>query len=399
MTENKPNPSVGRKRGRPRTVTDEHEVPERRRKQLRLAQQAYRKRKETTIDNLQNRVLELEQGIESLGQSFLSFSSLLLEEQLLSQYPQIASALQSITQQCVSLAKAGSDEPDESAVARMADAKDVPVKTATTPDDDPRQLSILDIPTSDSSTGVEEIMRSATKIWPGPPTPPYQDQSVLPFGIVMSPADPFYSPPLSITPSSDGPGTNAIILDHQWTIAQRLVRTCCHQGYRLLIDQPNHPRVPEVFGSVLSVPERNRLLSGFYAVTQDKTGTMTDVKANVLSFLKASMDNFPEDQMQLSSRVWQIALESQTGAWMDAEGVQKLLRERRYLTDDFTGASGRLGYTVSPSLDEAAFIRALALDPICVGYGPVFRRQSVEKALRVATVNVTWGFDEICDIR
>ncbi|KAJ5316657.1 hypothetical protein N7508_001165 [Penicillium antarcticum] len=398
MAEDRPKPSVGRKRGRPRTVTDDQEVPERRRKQLRLAQQAYRKRKETTIDNLQNRVQELESGIESLGKSFLSFSSLLLEAQLLSQYPQIASALQNITQQCVSLAKTGSDEFDEGALIRPTKAKDVPVKTATTPDSATRHVSILNMRTSDTSTDVEEIIRSAAKGWPGPPTPPYQDQSILPFGVVMSPTDPFYTPPLSNSPLTDDLNTNTTILDHQWNIAQRLVRTCSHKGYRLLIDQPNHTKIPEIFGSMLSVPERNRLISGFYAVTQDKTGAMTDVKANVLSFLRASMDNFSEDQMQLSSRVWQIALESQSDSWMDANGVQKYLRERRYITDDFTGSSGRLGYTVSPSFDVAAFIRLLSGEPICVGYGPAFRRQSVEKALRMATLNVSWEFDNICDI-
>ncbi|KAJ5991366.1 hypothetical protein N7499_012026 [Penicillium canescens] len=400
VMEDKPKPSVGRKRGRPRTVTDDQEVPERRRKQLRLAQQAYRKRKENTIGALQNRVHELENGIESLGQSFLSFSSILLEEQLLSQYPQIAVALQDITRQCVSLAKTGSDEWVEGALVRPTIAKDAPVKTATTPDNDTRQVSIFDIPTSDTSTDVEDIIRSAAKSWPGPPTPPYQDQAVLPFGIVMPPpTDLFsYTPPLSSSSLTDETDSNTILLDHHWTIAQRLVRTCCHMGYRLLVDQPNHDRIPEIFGSALSTVERNRLISGFYAVTQDKTGAVTDVKANVLSFLRASMENFSEGQLQLSSRVRQIALESASDSWMDANGVQKYLREKRYIVDDFSGSSGRLGYSVSSSLDLPAFIKALSGDSVCVGYGPTFRRQSVEKALHTATLNVSWGFDNICDI-
>jgi hypothetical protein len=69
------------------------------------------------------------------------------------------------------------------------------------------------------------------------------------------------------------------------------------------------------------------------------------------------MDNFSEEQLQLSSRVWQVALESSSDAWMDANGVQKYLRERRYITDDFSGSSGRLGYTVSPSFDVPVFIK------------------------------------------
>lgn len=254
----------------------------------------------------------------------------------------------------------------EDALVRPTKAKD-PVKTATTPDSDTRQVSILDMPTSDTSTDVEDIIRSATKGWPGPPTPPYQDQAVLPFGIVMSPpGDLFsYTPPLSSSSSTDEISPNAIILDNHWNIAQRLVQTCCHIGYRLLIEQPNHDRIPEIFGSALSTAERNRLISGFYAVTQDKTGAMTDVKANVLSFLRASIDNFSEDQLQLSSRVWQIALESASGVWMDANGVQKYLREKRYIVDDFSGSSGRLGYSVSPSLDLPTFIKGEFADTNC----------------------------------
>lgn len=237
-------------------------------------------------------------------------------------------------------------------------AKDVPVKTATSPDDNTSHVSILDVPTSDTSADVEELIRSAGKSWPGPPTPPYHDQSLLPFGIVVSPhTDPFYTPPLSSSSLTDELNSETMIPDNQWTIAQRLVRTCCHNGYRLLVDHPSHPRIPEVFGSMLSTPERNRLISGFYSTTQDKTGALTDVKANVLSFLRASMDNFSEEQLQLSSRVWQVALESSSDAWMDANGVQKYLRERRYITDDFSGSSGRLGYTVSPSFDVPVFIK------------------------------------------
>jgi hypothetical protein len=269
----------------------------------------------------------------------------------------------------VSLAKSGSDELVEGALVRPTIAKDAPVKTSTTPDNDTRQVSLFDIPTSDTSTDVEDIIRSAVKSWPGPPTPPYQyqDQAVLPFGIVMSPStDPFsYTPSLSSSSSTDETNPNAILLDHHWTIAQRLVRTCCHTGYRLLVDQPNHDRIPEIFGSALSTAERNRLISGFYAVTQDKTGAVTDVKANVLSLLRASIENFSEGQLQLSSRVLQIALESASGSWMDANGVQKYLREKRYIVDDFSGSSGRLGYSVSPSLDLPAFIKGEFADTNC----------------------------------
>jgi hypothetical protein len=329
---------------------------QRRRKQLRLAQQAYRKRKETTIGNLQSRVQELETGIEDLSHSFLSFSNLLLEERLLSQYPQIASALQTITQQCVSLAKAGSDEPSEALVR----AKESSIKSAASPDNKRTSNLVLEKAPSETSTDVEDIVRSAATKWPGPPTPPYQDQSFLPFGIVMSPSEtqyPYITPPLSLSPQSQNLLPSSLVEDTQLTIAQRIVQACCQNGYRLLVDTPNSPRVQQIFGSMLDVSERNRMISGFYAGTQDKFGDRLELKANVLTALRANINIFTEDQLQLTSRIWQIALESNTGEWMDSTGVQKYLRDKRLVVETFNEFSGRTDSQVSPSLDMSSFIK------------------------------------------
>ncbi|KAJ5383961.1 hypothetical protein N7517_001872 [Penicillium concentricum] len=384
----------GRKRGRPRTVTDDQEVPERRRKQLRLAQQAYRKRKETTIGNLQNRVHELETGIENISHSFLSFSNLLIEDQILLQYPHIASALQNITQQCVSLAKAGSDEPTEEALPLVRAAKESRVTNNNT-----AQTPVLDA-YSEASTDAEDIIQSAATSWPSPPTPPYQDQSILPFDLVMASPTvqfPYITPPLSNSSTLDLPSSN-ITPGRQWNIAQRLVRTCCQNGYRLLIDNPHHSTVQHIFGSVPSLSERNSLISGFYAVLQDKTGDLTDRKTNVFHALRSSMNIFSGEQLQISSRTWQIALESASGEWLDAIGVQRYLRDKRAIIENFRDSSGRFDYSVSSSLDIATFIKFLSKEAICVGNGPGFRRQSVEKALRLATISLPWDFDNLCDL-
>ncbi|EKV06320.1 BZIP transcription factor, putative [Penicillium digitatum] len=394
MNEGTAKPS-GRKRGRPRTVTNEQEVPERRRKQLRLAQQAYRKRKETTIGNLQNRVHELETGIENISQSFLSFSSLLIQEQLLSQYPQVASALQNIIQQCVSLAKAGSDDPTDGALPVVQAAKESQItnnNTAPTP--------VLDNKHSETSTDAENIIRPAATRWPGPPTPPYQGQSTLAIDLVMSPATVQF--PQITSPSSNPPTldllSSSIAPERQWNLAQRLVRTCCQGGYRILIDNPNSPAVLRIFGSIPSPSARNRLISGFHDVMQDKTGVLTDHKANVLHALQSNMAIFSNEQLQVPSKTWQIALESASGAWMDASGVQGYLRDKRVIFENFLDSSGRFDYSVSSSLDLTAFVKFLSKEAICVGNGPVFRRQSVEKALRLATVSVPWDFDNLCEL-
>ncbi|KAJ5582920.1 hypothetical protein N7535_001540 [Penicillium sp. DV-2018c] len=335
---------TGRKRGRPRTVTDEQEVPE----------QAYRKRKETTIGNLQNRVRELEAGIGEISNSFLSFSDLLIEDQLVSQYPHIASALQTIIQQCVSLAKAASDEATEGALIRT-ERKPVTADNNTTPNSGPDKAY------SDTSTDVEEIIQTATTNWADPSTPPYQDQSMLPFGLVMSSSPavqvPYLTPPLSNSPGALDFFSGNTQPERQWNVAQTLVRTCSLNGYRLLVDSPTHPRVREIFGSTLSLPERNRKISTFYAVTQDKTGELVNLKANVLRNLRASIDMFSDEPLQLPSRVLEITLQSENGGYMDANEVQQYLCDKRVIFQNFPDTSGHPDYTVSLAFDMPTFIR------------------------------------------
>jgi hypothetical protein len=334
----------------PRLMTLKHQ---RRRKQLRLAQQAYRKRKETTIGNLQTRVHELEAGIEDISHSFLSFSNLLIEDKLLSQYPHIASALQTIIQQCVSLAKAGSDDSTEGTIARIEKQPEIA-------DNNTAPNLVVDKAYSETSTDVEDIIRSASTNWADPPTPPYQDQSILPFGIVMSSPTvqyPYLTPPLSNSPGALAFFPDNIQPERQWNIAQRLVRACCQNGYRLLVDTPNHRKVQNIFGCTLSLAERNRMISSFYAVMQDKTSELVDMKADVLHALRSNMNIFSGEQLQISSRIWQIALESQTGGYMDANGVQQYLCDKKVIFQNFPDASGRPEYSVSLAVDMATFIK------------------------------------------
>ncbi|KAG8629875.1 hypothetical protein KVT40_001494 [Elsinoe batatas] len=79
-------PSKGRKRkaaeadidekprGRPRKNSKDESAAERRRTQIRLAQRAYRQRKETTIDELRQRVSELTTTIEMMNRSLQDFA-------------------------------------------------------------------------------------------------------------------------------------------------------------------------------------------------------------------------------------------------------------------------------------------------------------------------------------
>ncbi|KAF2719824.1 hypothetical protein K431DRAFT_104983 [Polychaeton citri CBS 116435] len=58
------------KRGRPRVEKNDASAADRRRTQIRLAQRAYRQRKENALDDLQGRVAELTNTIEQMQQAF-----------------------------------------------------------------------------------------------------------------------------------------------------------------------------------------------------------------------------------------------------------------------------------------------------------------------------------------
>ncbi|KAJ5984166.1 bZIP transcription factor bZIP-1 [Penicillium waksmanii] len=393
-----PTAPAPRKRGRPRTVTDEQEIPERRRKQLRVAQQAYRKRKENTITNLQTRVQELESGIEDLSQSFLSFSNLLLEAKILQTNPDITSALQKITQQCVALAKQGCDgEPEEKAAV---DIVDTVVKVNRSKHSKPEINLDFDteIVQANSISFPEDPFQPSLATlahWTQlPPTPPHQDQSILPFGIVYSPPPLSFSnlnqslpsPPITLSP-------NSLTQQGRWNLSQRLVRQCCQNGYWLLTNDPyDEAKIEEIFRAPLSTNERNRMISSFYNTMHDEVGELIERKARVLNPVYNVRETLSPEQLARTSRAWKFITESGAGEYMDASGVQRYLERKGVQISDSDSASG---YS-SPSIDymteinATLFIRYLSLRCICVGAGPAFKRKDVEKALYMSSPHNQW---------
>ncbi|KAK3072685.1 hypothetical protein LTR53_006380 [Teratosphaeriaceae sp. CCFEE 6253] len=63
----------GRKRGRPRVEKQDESAADRRRTQIRMAQRAYRQRKESTLEDLRKRVSELNNTLELMNQAFTGF--------------------------------------------------------------------------------------------------------------------------------------------------------------------------------------------------------------------------------------------------------------------------------------------------------------------------------------
>ncbi|KAF7715550.1 BZIP transcription factor [Penicillium ucsense] len=399
--------TVPRKRGRPRTLTDDQQIPERRRKQLRVAQQAYRKRKETTINNLQSRVHELESGIEALGKSFLSFSNLLLDAQVIHENPQVAAALQEITKQCVSLAQVDQDAPDSEASVVRSDT------TSTSPSREPREnlqiistgsgshVSQSDISTFNTIYQPSEVHQELSPFQNLPLTPPYPPQTFLPFGLVLTSPNITHQMPHFVSdsyPTSVAGG--AILEGAPWTLAQRLVRRCCQNAYRLLTHAAgNEPLVQAIFGKPLTNFERNTLISEFFAATQDQFGDIVEFKSRVFSVDHRWRNDCPPGLEATSSGMWQKVQEKGIDEWIDANEIQRFLQERGVRIQDISHSASTMPphggqYHYAPQLNISSFVDLLChLGANCLGRGPIFQRSNVERALQMTISELPWGAD------
>jgi hypothetical protein len=257
----------------------------------------------------------------------------------------------------VALAKSG-DKPGQAAPAEAS------LTTSTAQDInsnyDPRITQVDSLPMIH-----ENLQLSSFKLlnqWPVsqqlPPSPPYQEQTILPFGIVLSsPNNPYSSRP---SPQLNLP-TNASPKDltkqGRWTLSHRLVRQCCENAYRLLTRTPvEDPRIQAIFGKPLTLAERNSLTSGFYSAMHDELGDSIELKAKALSPLHMRTNSYSPEQLAISARTWQLVIESGTDQWLDASGVQRLLQERGISFQDTTSPLSSPRSNSAPQLNVASFV-------------------------------------------
>jgi hypothetical protein len=83
---------------------------QRRRTQIRMAQRAYRHRKETTISSLEKRVQDLKGTNEEMSNIFISLYDFAVGKGLLDREPEFGRQLQSTTERFLALAKSAEDE-------------------------------------------------------------------------------------------------------------------------------------------------------------------------------------------------------------------------------------------------------------------------------------------------
>ncbi|KAB5543106.1 hypothetical protein GE09DRAFT_238302 [Coniochaeta sp. 2T2.1] len=99
-----------RSRGRPRLEPKDETAQDRRRTQIRLAQRAYRNRKENAIQTLERRVQELKDTNEEMNNAFLRLHDYAVGCGLLDRMPEVGRQLRETTQKFLSLARKSNEE-------------------------------------------------------------------------------------------------------------------------------------------------------------------------------------------------------------------------------------------------------------------------------------------------
>ncbi|ELR09763.1 hypothetical protein GMDG_04247 [Pseudogymnoascus destructans 20631-21] len=113
-------------RGRPRLDTKDETAADRRRTQIRLAQRAYRYRKETTISSLETQVEKLQSTAEAMNNAFLGLYDFASSQGVLHREPDFARQLQATTQRVLELSKAAAaDQSSHDDDSSHADEKDL----------------------------------------------------------------------------------------------------------------------------------------------------------------------------------------------------------------------------------------------------------------------------------
>lgn len=342
------------------------------------------------ITNLQTRVQELESGIEELSESFLSFSDLLLEVDILEKHPRVTSALQKIAQQYVSLAKSGCDDHDQSSAANNAAntplSRNLGVARNINLDFNPDTAQHGTLPIIENMTQSSLATRVQSQL---PLTPPYQEQPILPFEVNL----PSFTVPIS-TPSP--PLNNALTIvslgnltKKGWTFSHSLVRECYENGYRLLVDSPdNYTTIQDIFGRQLTNLERNCMISAFYAAMNDQVGDMIKLDATFLSSLRSKNNTCSPEQPVISSKTRQNEIKSVSDECLDASGVQRFLHHKGIIVQNTGTVCSSPPFDFQVKFNVLAFIR-------CESFGLIFTAQLLTHGSPLSRSYLHWPWASI----
>ncbi|GIK05796.1 hypothetical protein Aspvir_009909 [Aspergillus viridinutans] len=333
-----------RKRVRPRSQIKQDVSPneaKRRRTQVRLAQRAYRSRKEAELQALKARVHELEMLVERMNETFLSFTDDLMKSDVLSTYPDVARRLHQTIAQSLSLANravlvaeddaeptnAETNVPDTKANAGVVDATEQDVANANDTYD------VANVPLPDILEFAVRDGREDSSQYPAQIT----QQSNLAVPEIPTQATPLYSTPLFLnSPSSTYSPEGA-------SFAHRLYRACAEQGHQCLTN-PSYQleeltykfRLPLKVFTLQDIRARfDEFLSGGHH------GTVMELNIPFISIggagthFKHNQRSYDADNVSFQPSIIQVAAErvdpDMRGDWFDCYDVEGYLEKCRII--------------------------------------------------------------------
>ena len=302
-----------KQRGRPRLETRDETAADRRRTQIRLAQRAYRHRKETTISALTLKVDALHNTIERMNKTFLTLHDNMVDAGILNSHYSLGRQLQIATEEFFTLSKIAttdSDEEEEEGVAALskdegktADAGESnrnrrgngqhnakPSKSSTRKTDVGHSVSFNDYSSIDVEPDVEELRLTGSEndnysalaisqtAWTPDKSNIHRLNDILSFDatipellltndldekhVIERPLRPSYQPQDSYTYSFQ-----------ETTFARRLHRMCLERAFRNLTNPHADPDyIKRAFRFTFCFSNRKRMLQRFQDMLKRKAG-------------------------------------------------------------------------------------------------------------------------------
>ncbi|KAK2590790.1 hypothetical protein QQS21_011527 [Conoideocrella luteorostrata] len=289
-----------RSRGRPRLDTKDETAADRRRTQIRLAQRAYRHRKDTAITSLEKRVKELEKANEDVSKEFHDFYGILLSERLIVSSHHAAPRLSSMASNIINVVDkaraanssevSGSDDDEERPASGSGNRYSLTASTAapfqqssSVPSNvhnesslaESQQSSALATYTSavTTATGATTVSAPASAAGPLIHVPPSLNYEVVTAATPQNASFPFYSSMErtaadnfegSLAPGPSPYGTISVPISYaanELTFGRRLQRQSIESALRLILMlHPPPERFAAVFGFCLLFETRDDII-------------------------------------------------------------------------------------------------------------------------------------------
>ncbi|PYH89617.1 hypothetical protein BO71DRAFT_336231 [Aspergillus ellipticus CBS 707.79] len=351
-----------KKRGRPRknenALTGER-PEERRRAQIRLAQRAYRDRKEAALSKHEARIAELETAMKKMNATVFAFGDHLARSGVMTSHPNLRTYLHDTLQTCKSL------------IDKVCVSDDEDNNTTTTTTTKPSQL----------------------------PTPPHAHRAPSPrtyLTLSNRPATP-------LSPDSPMLFNNASMTIVDITSFMTQLRIACvAHAYHLLRNPSVKPAdLHTKFRFLLSIISREELTAYFETMINSGTDPFR-IEYDGIPFFRvggagthylpypsppepSELYNYQNEIRNDPLAVFPVDVQDQfEGRWFDLNDLEGFLQEQGVSLLAHPPALSDGGFFKLGSIDPSALIRILVNMCICLGRSPGWKRADVEQAVKLA---------------